>query len=228
VKVVTTTGLAIVVTALAGLVVTVPSASGSTTAHTPSTSVLLPVSAAKGAGFTKVVNAPSASTDTTVTGCPDGAQEEFSNASGNLGLASEVLYCKSAADATQLLQQFATTGTAQAGLKPPKSLGSTAIERAGSGSSYLIVWRRGTAIELTGLSTDLASSSTTSTTTATTVPLSAHEQQVLENAATQQYARFENVVVSSGTQERRPMRRHRRPRTRRQWPRVVRRALPPP
>jgi cyclophilin family peptidyl-prolyl cis-trans isomerase len=199
VKVVANTGLAIVVTALAGLIVAVPSATGTTTAHKPSTSVLLPVSAAKGAGFTKVVNAPNASTDTSVTGCPDGAQEEFSNASGNLGLASEVLYCESAADATQLLQQFATTGKAQAGLKPPKGLGSTAIERMGSGSSYLIVWRRGAAIELTGLSTDLSASSTTSTTTATTVPLSAHDQQVLENAATQQYARFENVVVSSGT-----------------------------
>ncbi|MGA2305682.1 MAG: peptidylprolyl isomerase [Acidimicrobiales bacterium] len=199
VKVVANTGLAVIMIALAGLIIAVPSATGTTTAHKPSTSVLLPVSAAEAAGFTKVVNAPSVSTDTSVTGCPDGAQEEFSNASGNLGLASEVLYCESAADATTLLQNFATTGEAQAGLTPPKGLGSTAIERAGSGSSYLIVWRRGAAIELTGLSTDLSSSSTTSTTTATTVPLSAHDQQLLENAATQQYAHFENVVVSSGT-----------------------------
>jgi cyclophilin family peptidyl-prolyl cis-trans isomerase len=199
VKVVATTGLAILVTALAGLVVAVPAATGATTAHKPSTSVLVPVAAAKAAGFTKVVSAPSVSTATSVTGCPDGAQEEFANASGNLGLASEVLYCESAADATKLLQNFATTGTAQAGMKPPKGLGSSAVERGGSDSSYLIAWRRGAAIELTGLYTDLSSSSTTSSTTATTVPLTAHDQQVLGNAATQQNGHFESVVVSSGT-----------------------------
>jgi len=118
VKVVATTGLAIIVTALAALVVAAPSATGTTTAHKPSTSVLVPVAAAKAAGFTKVVSAASVSTDTSVTGCPDGAQEEFANASGNLGLASEVLYCESAGDATKILKNFASQGTAQAGMKP--------------------------------------------------------------------------------------------------------------
>jgi cyclophilin family peptidyl-prolyl cis-trans isomerase len=198
VKVVATTGLAALVTTLAGLIVAVPAATGTTTAHKPSTSVLVPASAAKAAGFPKVVSAPTVSTDTSVTGCPDGTQEEFANASGNLGLASEVLYCESAADATQLLQNFAKTGKAVPGMKPPKGLGSSAVERSGTGSVYLIVWRHGTAIELTGLSTDLSASSTTSTTTATAVPLTAHDQQVLENAATEQNGRFENVVVSSG------------------------------
>jgi hypothetical protein len=198
-KLVATTSLAVTVAAFLGLIVAVPAATGTTAAHKPSTSVLVPVSAAKEAGFTKVVNAPSASTDTSVTGCPDGAQEEFANASGKLGLVSEVLYCESAADATKLLKNFVTNGKAQAGLTPPKGLGSTAVERVGSGSTYLIVWRRGTAFELTGLSTDLSSSSTTSTTTGTTVPLTAHDQQVLANAATQQNARFKSVVVSSGT-----------------------------
>jgi cyclophilin family peptidyl-prolyl cis-trans isomerase len=199
VKRVATQCLAVTVAALVGLIVAVPAATGATAAHKPSTNVLVPVSVAKQAGFTKVVDAPSATTDTSVTGCPDGAQEEFANVSGELGLASEVLYCQSAADATKLLQNFAATGKAQAGLTPPKGLGSTAVERTGSDSSYLIVWRRGTAIELVGLSTGLSSSSTTSTTTTTPVPLSAHDQQVLANAATQQNAKFKNVVVSSGT-----------------------------
>jgi cyclophilin family peptidyl-prolyl cis-trans isomerase len=197
-KLVATTSLAVTVTALVGLIVAVPAASGTTAAQKPSTNVLVPVSTAKEAGFTEVVNAPNASTATGVTGCPAGAHEEFANASGKLGLVSEVLYCASAADATKLLQSFVTSATAQAGLKPPKGLGSTAVERMGSGSTYLIVWRRGTAFELTGLSTDLAASSTTST-TAPTVPLTAHDQQVLANAATQQNTRFKNVVVSSGT-----------------------------
>jgi cyclophilin family peptidyl-prolyl cis-trans isomerase len=174
-------------------------AAGAASASKPSTSVLVPVSAAKAAGFSKVVNAPTTSTSTQVTGCPDGAQEEFASASGTLGLVSEVLYCSSTSDATKILQSIATSGNAQAGLNPPKSLGSTAVERLGSDSTYLIAWRHGTAFELTGLSTDLPASSTTSTTTGTSVPLTAHDQQLLANAATQQSARFTNVTVSSGT-----------------------------
>jgi cyclophilin family peptidyl-prolyl cis-trans isomerase len=193
-----TTSIAVTVVALLGLIGSVPAATGKTVAQKPSTNVLVPVSVAKGAGFTTVVDAPTVSTNTSITGCPEGAQEEFANASGQLGLVSEVLYCQSAGGATKLLQNFISTGKAQAGLKPPKALGSTAVERVGSGSNYLIVWQRGAAIELTGLSTDLPSNST-STTTPTTVPLTPHEQQLLANAATQQNARFKEVVVSSGS-----------------------------
>ena len=157
------------------------------------------MSAAKAAGFTKVVTAPSTSTVTGVTGCPYGAHEEFASASGNRALQSEVVYCESAADSKTLLKGLASEGEAQAGLRPPKSLGSTAIERLGSDSTYFIAWRRGNAFELTGLSTDLPSSSTTSTTTGTPVPLTASDKQVLAHAATQQGARFTNVTVSSGT-----------------------------
>jgi cyclophilin family peptidyl-prolyl cis-trans isomerase len=187
------------VVAVVGLIVVVPTATAVAATKAPSTSVLLPESVAKAAGFAKVVNAPSASTSTGVTGCPDGAQEEFANAAGTSGLVSEVLYCESAADATTLLKSVASNGKAQAGLSPPKGLGSTAVERVGSGSTYLIAWRNGNAFELTGLSTDLSASSTTSTTAGTPVPLSAHNQQVLANAATQQAAKFKALTVSSGT-----------------------------
>jgi cyclophilin family peptidyl-prolyl cis-trans isomerase len=165
----------------------------------PSTSVLAPVSLAKSAGFTKVVNAPSTSTNTGVTGCPYGAEEEFASASGNLGLESEVLYCDSVTDANTVLKTLESHGKAQAGLSPPASLGSTAVERVGSASTYLIAWRRGSAFELSALSTDLPASSTTSTTTATPVPLTAHDKQLLANAALQQSARFTNVTVSTGS-----------------------------
>jgi hypothetical protein len=197
-KVMATTGLAITVTALGGLVV-VPAATGTTTAHKPSTKVLVSAAAAKGAGFTKVVVTPNASSDTGTTGCPDGAQEEFSNAPAKLGLASEVLFCESESTAKKLLQNFVANSGPVAGMKPPKGLGSSAVERAGSDSVYLIAWRRGTAFELTGLYTNFSSGSTSSSTTVQTVPLTKHDQQVLENAATQQNRRFENVVVSSGT-----------------------------
>jgi cyclophilin family peptidyl-prolyl cis-trans isomerase len=180
--------------------VAVPAAAaGTSPASKPSTSVLVPVSAATAAGFTKVLTAPSTSTVTGVSGCPYGAHEEFASASGNLGLESEVLYCESAADSNKILKGLASEATAQAGLRPPKSLGSTAIERVGSDSTYLIAWRRGTAFEFTSLTTDLSASSTTSTTTGTTVPLSASDKQALAKAATEQGARFKNVTVSSGT-----------------------------
>jgi cyclophilin family peptidyl-prolyl cis-trans isomerase len=198
VKVVATTGLAALVTTLAGLIVAVPAATGTTTAHKPSTSVLVPASAAKAAGFTGVVVTPNATSDTGTTGCPDGAQEEFSNPSANLGLASEVLFCQSTSTAKKILQNFVANSHPVTGMKPPKGLGSSAVERSGTGSVYLVAWRRGTVFELTGLYADLSASSTTSTTTATAVPLTAHDQQVLENAATEQNGRFENVVVSSG------------------------------
>jgi cyclophilin family peptidyl-prolyl cis-trans isomerase len=194
-KLVAGTGSGVVAMALMGL----PVVAGASSASKPSTSVLVSAAAAKEAGFPEVVSAPSSSTDTSVTGCPFGAQEEFARASGKVGLVSEVLYCESAADATTLLKNFSANDKAQAGLSPPKSLGSTAVARVGSGSSYLIAWRRGAAFELIGLSEDLAASSTTSTTTGAQVPLTAQDKQALSNAATQQNARFKSVAVSSGT-----------------------------
>jgi cyclophilin family peptidyl-prolyl cis-trans isomerase len=196
-----TASLAVTVAVTLGLVVAVPTAGGTIAADKPSTTVLIPASAVKGAGFTKVVTAPSASTDTGVTGCPDGAQEEFASGSGDLGLVSEVLYCASAADATKLVQNIASEAKAKSGLTPPNGLGSTAVERVGSGSSYLIAWRRGTAFELTALSTDLSASSTTSTTTPPTVPLTAHDRAALANAAIEQNGRFKSLAVSSGASE---------------------------
>ena len=191
-------GAATAVALLAATVVAPPAADASSTSK-PSTSVLVPESAAKAAGFTKVVNAPFVSTDTSVTGCPDGAQEDFASNSGTLSLVSEVLYCESASDATALLQGIGSTDQVEPGLSPPKSLGSTAIARLASGSTYLVAWRRGSAVEVTGLSTSNASSSTTSTTTSTPVPLTALNKKVLAAAATQQSARFKSVTVTSGS-----------------------------
>jgi cyclophilin family peptidyl-prolyl cis-trans isomerase len=198
-KRVATTTLAVTVATLVGLTVAVPVATGVTASTKLSTSVLVPVSAAKAAGFAKVATAPSTSTDTSVSGCPDGAQEEFANASGAAGLLSEVLYCSTAADAATLLKQISSSGKAKSGEMPPKGLGASAVERLGSDSTYLIAWQRGNAFELTGLTEDLSASSTTSTTEATTAPLTAHDQQVLANAATQQNAQFKSVSVSSAS-----------------------------
>jgi cyclophilin family peptidyl-prolyl cis-trans isomerase len=183
---------------VAALVGVVPSEAASSSK--PSTSVLVPASTAKNAGFTKVANAASASTNTGVTGCADGAQEEFSDAAGATGLLSEVLWCSTVKDVNNLMAGVKSNGKVQQGLNPPKALGSTAVERVGPNSSYFIAWRKGNAFELTGLFLDLAaSSSNTSTTTGTTLPITAQEKQALATAATQQNSRFKAVTVSSGS-----------------------------
>jgi len=156
------------VVSLVSLVVAVPDATGSTLASKPSINVLVPASAAKAAGFTEVVSAPAASSATSIAGCPDGAQEEFANASAKLGLESEVLYCSSAADATKLLKNIASSGK---DLVSPKGLESNAVERAEPDSTYIVGWVHGNAFELTGLITALSASSTTSTTTPPTMKL---------------------------------------------------------
>jgi cyclophilin family peptidyl-prolyl cis-trans isomerase len=186
------------IVALVAAAVAAPPAADAASSSKPSITVLVPASAAKGAGFTKVVNAPFVSTSTNVTGCPDGAQEEFASASGQLSLTSEVLYCQSTAAATTLLKGLATSDQTVAGLSAPKALGSTAIARVTPDSTYLLAWRNGSAIEVTGVTT-AASSSTTSTTTSTPVPLTARNKQVLAAAAEQQNSRFKSVTISSGT-----------------------------
>jgi cyclophilin family peptidyl-prolyl cis-trans isomerase len=187
------------VVAVAGSIVAVPAAAATAAASKLTTSALVPVSAAKQAGFTEVVSAPTTSTNTGVTGCPDGAQEELASPSESLELKSEVLYCESTTDAESLLKSLASNDKAQAGLSPPKSLGTSAVERLGSGSAYIIAWHRGSAFEFTALSLGLSSSSTTSTTAGTPVPLTPHDKQVLATAAAQQNSRFTKVAVSSGS-----------------------------
>jgi cyclophilin family peptidyl-prolyl cis-trans isomerase len=192
------TGIAMAIALLVGLI-GVPVSASAASAAKPSVSVLLPPAAAKKAGFTTVVNTPTASTSTGVSGCGDGVEEEFANAAGKVGLVAEVLYCSATSGAVALLKNVASADKTP-GHNPPKGLGSTALERVGSDSSYLIAWRKGSAFELVGLSPDLAaSSSTTTTTSAAVVPLTAVEQTQLSQAATEQNARFKAFKVSSST-----------------------------
>jgi cyclophilin family peptidyl-prolyl cis-trans isomerase len=196
-KVITVAGIGATLVALVSPIVMGGTAASAASATKPTTTVLVPVAAAKAAGFTTAVDAPTASTSTGVTGCPYGAQEEFAATTGNLQLISEVLFCKTVGDASTLLKSVKSNGQAQPGLSPPKALGSTAVERLGSNSTYLIAWRRGSAFELTGISTGSSSTSTSTSTTAPTVPLSASGQQDLVKAATEQNMRFVTVTVSS-------------------------------
>jgi hypothetical protein len=173
----------------------VPAAASTASLSGPSTGVLLPLAAAQKAGFTKVIDAPATSRKTGVSGCPYGAQEELASASGKLRLVTEVLYCTTTARASAVLRSSASAGKGRSGLSPPSALGSSAVERVESDSTYIIYWQRDAALELIALTTDVPASSSTSTTSGS-IPITAHQQDLLDHAAIQQNARFKNVHVS--------------------------------
>jgi len=144
---------------------------------------LLPASFAEKVGFTKVVQRATPSS-TGVKSCPDGAQEEFEDASGRTGVEAEVVACTTVKAASAIL------GRAEAGTSPfsspPRQLGSSAAERR-NGSTYAIYWRRGKILELVVLSTAIPASSSSSTSTTTAgPPLTQAQQEILSNAASKQ------------------------------------------
>jgi hypothetical protein len=146
---------------------------------------LLTAAEAKHLGFTKTADKPVTSSNTRVTGCGKGAQVAFEDASGSTGLISQVLVCKTPKVAAGLLKKEKSVGTAAA-LKPPKQLGSAAIEREASASTYAIYWQRGKLLELVALDTNVKAASSSTTTSVPAVPLTAPQQQTLVKSALKQ------------------------------------------
>jgi hypothetical protein len=140
-------------------------------------------------GFTKVLEKLTTATTATATGeksCPHGAEQVFEDASGQTGLASEVLECTNNAAAQEVLKQEQKQSSAVKVLLP-KELGTTAIERYLGRFTYGIYWRRGTVLEVVALTTSLTpATATTTTTTAVPSPLTATQQAHLSNAALKQ------------------------------------------
>ncbi len=149
---------------------------------------LLPAAYAKKAGFTKTVEKATTTSKTGEKSCPNGAQEAFEDAAGQTGVVAEVVACATTQAAATLLSGV-KEGTSSASSPPPTRLGSTAIERISSGSTYAIYWRRGQLLELVGLATNLATSgSSTTSTSAPTPPIDPAQQKVLSAAALAQDA----------------------------------------
>jgi hypothetical protein len=137
-------------------------------------------------GFPKVAEKASTTSKTGVKNCPDGGQEAFESASGQTGLVSEVVACATS-KAAQTLLSGTRSATSATSTTPPKSLGSTAMERSGGGSTYAIYWRRGTTVAVVALNTDVpASSSSSTSTTVAAPPITSAQQQLLSSAAVQQ------------------------------------------
>jgi len=147
---------------------------------------LLSVSDAKKAGFTKVSEKVSTTSKTGEKSCPNGAQEAFESASGQMGVLSEVVACTTSKAAAALLNGI-RSGISGTSATPPKRLGPSAIERGGGGSTYVIYWQRGKTLELVALNTNIpATSSTSTSTTLATPPITPAQQKVLSSLAVDQ------------------------------------------
>jgi hypothetical protein len=147
---------------------------------------LLTTSYAKKVGFSKVAEKATTTSKTGVKNCPDGGQVAFESSSGQTGLVSEVVACRTNKAAVTLLNGT-RSGTSATSAAPPKSLGPSAFERSGGGSTYAIYWRRGSTVEVVALNTDVPASSNTSTsTTVATPPITSAQQRVLSSAAVEQ------------------------------------------
>ena len=177
------------VVGLAAVAIVPPAAGAGTSSAKALAKDLLPSSYARGIGFTKVAEKATTSSKTGVTSCPRGAEAAFEDGSNQTGMISEVLQCRTKAAATKILSSVVANTSASS--SPPRRLGSSAIERSGSGPIYTIYWRRGTDVEIVALETRLSSSSSSSSTTTTTVPappITADQQKILADAAMKQDA----------------------------------------
>ena len=104
-------------------------------------------------GFTKVVNAPFVSTGTSVTGCPDGAQEEFreQRRTTQPDVRGVVLRIGGGRRLHRCRAGSPTRWSRSESLRSPSARQLSHDSR--QYSTYLIAWRNGSAVEVTGLST---------------------------------------------------------------------------
>jgi len=173
-------GALTVVVALPVTATTQIPASASTVASSKSLAKdLLPSSYANKAGFTKVAEKVT-TFKTGNTSCPLDAEEGFENASGKLGLISEVVVCTTSQGAATLLNS-ARSATSATSASPPKQLGSSAFERSSPGSVYEIYWLRGLTVEVVEIAVGVPASSSRPRHTITSA-----QQKVLSSAAVEQ------------------------------------------
>ncbi len=136
---------------------------------------LLPSSYANEIGFTKVVENVTTS-KTGNTSCPLDAVEVFENTQGTLGLSSGAATCTTSQGALR----SARSRTLASSARPPKQLGSSAIERRSPGSVYEIYWLRGLTLEVVEIAAVPPSSSRHRR------PITSAQQKILSSAAVEQ------------------------------------------
>ena len=177
--------------ALTGAVLVGPAATAGAAPATTTTTVaadspiraLLPTSYLEQVGFPTRAEGPEATSTSRTAGCPVAAGEVFVDSTATVSLGSEIVLCRTIKAATALRRHLVAAGQAWSGLTPPAVLGPTRAERLGSQSTYAIFWQRRYAVEVVALDTAVDG-------TGYTVPLSAHQQALLAQAARIQFARL--------------------------------------
>jgi hypothetical protein len=104
----------------------------------------------------------------------------------------QLVACVTNKAAAALVAAAAASGAATTS-SPPKQLGSSAVERSGTDSTYGVYWRRGKIVKVVNIETNISSTTTTTTTTTTiptttipTPPITPTQQMLLSNAALEQ------------------------------------------
>jgi hypothetical protein len=181
---------AVLTTAVVGQL---PAAATSTTTSPKSLERdLLPSSYARKQGFTEVLEKANSTSKSGVKSCPNGAQEAFEDPSTQVVMEVQLVACVTNKAAAALVAAAAASGAATTS-SPPKQLGSSAVERSGTDSTYGVYWRRGKIVKVVNIETNISSTTTTTTTTTTiptttipTPPITPTQQMLLSNAALEQ------------------------------------------
>ncbi len=161
--------------------------SGQKSASTNSspTTAVLDASYAKSVGFSNTNESVKQSTATGQKGCSDSVESVYENLSNQTALISEVVNCKTSADASASLVSGRKEVQIDSSLKVPNQLGTSAFATATEKPEYLVVWTAGTKVAIVGLDVDVAASSSTSS-TAPSKSITKAQEETLLNAALKQ------------------------------------------
>ena len=112
-------------------------------------------------------------------------QSVYEDLSNQTALISEVLNCKTSADATASLVSGRKEVQIDTSFRIPKELGTSAFATATEKPEYLLVWTVGTKLAIVGLDVSVTASSSTSS-TVPSKPITKTQQETLIEAALKQ------------------------------------------
>ncbi len=172
--------------AVVGLVATGCSSSSTstTTTTTPASLAAQVIGAAyaTSVGFPKTVQAAKSTKVTSQKGCTSSIEAVYEDATGKIGLVSDVLNCTSDTAAKAALAAARKRVTPDPSITVPTGLGSLSFATSSNAPEYLIVWQPHNRVGITAIDVDTAATSSS----ATAYPITAAQTQTLANAALHQ------------------------------------------
>ena len=148
----------------------------------PASSVLSP-GYAKSVGFPEIAQSAKTTAVTTEKGCSTTYEAVYEDAARRTALVSDVLNCRSAAAAADVLGAVRRHVRTDGSIRVPKELGSSAFATASDAPQYLVVWKAGSRVAITAIDVDLTG---TSASEAAPEPLTAAQRETLQHAALRQ------------------------------------------